>query len=73
MVFFSVVPPAYYLVQFDVDKEVCAVPAKMLEDTSVGAQAVCRVKWTTGQTYDAKVLASGKQSLHGTYICTVYI
>ncbi len=67
-------PPAYYLVQFYVDKEICAVPA---EDTSVGAHAVCRVKWTTGQTYDAKVLASGKQSLHGTYIrtctCSVHL
>ena len=53
--------PEYYLVQFVVDEEVCAVPAKMVVDEDVGAVGEeCQINWTNGQTYAAKVLAFGK-------------
>ena len=55
------VTPEYLVVQFEVDKEVCAVPVERL--TGSGAVCVgeqCEVKWTNGETYTAKVLAQGR-------------
>ena len=43
--------------EFTVDREVCAVPAKMLVTKDVEE---CQVNWTNGQTYDASVLACGR-------------
>ena len=39
--------------EFTVDREVCAVPAKMLVTKDVEEGGECQVNWTNGQTYDA--------------------
>ena len=46
--------------EFLVDKEVCAVPLKFLVSGAAVVGEECQVKWTNGETYTARVLASGE-------------
>ena len=46
--------------EFRIDMEVCAFPLKFLVSGAAVVGEECQVKWTNGEIYTAKVLASGK-------------
>ena len=48
--------PAYYVVCFLLDEEVCCIPHRMIVDTTTAIGEMCKVKWTDGEIYETSVL-----------------